>query len=78
MVFEKQFNWKVFDPKRYAKKSRNDGQNKYSKNGQEQCLRENIKHLQYFNNGQWRHSDKCKQFVYKDCTVTIGNKPSDY
>ncbi|MGC2431785.1 MAG: hypothetical protein WA393_12170 [Nitrososphaeraceae archaeon] len=31
--------------------------------------RDNIKHLQFFMNGQWRHSDKCKQLANKDCGV---------
>jgi hypothetical protein len=51
-----------------------------AQNGRERTMfdRDNIKHLQYFKNGQWRDSDKCKQFVNKDCTVTIGKKHSDY
>ena len=49
-----------------------------AKNGHERITsdRDNIKHLQYFNNGQWRHSDKCKQFTNKDCKVSIWNKSS--
>jgi len=44
-----------------------------AKNGHERVIsdRDNNKHLQYFNNGQWRHSDKCKQFTNKECTVAI-------
>lgn len=40
------------------------------KNGNERITtnRDNIKHLEYFNNGQWRHSDKCRQFTNKECT----------
>lgn len=50
-----------------------------AKNGQERIMsdRDNIKHLQYFNNGQWRHSDKCKQFTNKDCSVPVIKKRSD-
>ena len=40
-----------------------------AKNGQERITtnRDNIRHLEYFNNGQWRHSDKCSQFTNKEC-----------
>lgn len=51
-----------------------------SKNGQERVIsdRDKIKHLQYFNNGQWRHSDKCKNFTNKECVVPVWNKsPAD-
>ena len=50
-----------------------------AKNGHERITsdRDNIKHLQYFNNGQWRHSDKCKQFTNKECTVAVWNKSPD-
>ena len=42
-----------------------------AKDGQERTItdRDNIKHLQYFANGQWLHSDKCKEFTNKDCEV---------
>jgi len=41
-----------------------------AKNGQQRVTitRDNIKHLEYFNNGQWRHSDKCREFINKECT----------
>jgi len=41
-----------------------------AKNGDERITtdRENARHLEYFNNGQWRHSDKCKEFTNKECT----------
>ncbi len=44
-----------------------------AKNGHEHVVsdRDNIKHLQYFTNGQWRHSDKCKEFTNKDCTIRV-------
>lgn len=47
-----------------------------TKNGHERIVqdRDNQKHLQYFNNGQWRHSDKCKQFANKDCEVPFTKK----
>jgi hypothetical protein len=39
-----------------------------AKNGHERVTtdRDNNKHLQFFMNGQWRHSDKCKQLANKD------------
>ena len=42
-----------------------------AKNGNERITtnRDNIKHLEYFNNGQWRHSDKCSQFTNKECKL---------
>jgi hypothetical protein len=42
-----------------------------AKNGNERITtnRDNIKHLEYFNNGQWRHSDKCRQFTNKECSL---------
>jgi hypothetical protein len=42
-----------------------------AKNVQERITtnRDNIKHLEYFNNGQWRHSDKCSQFTNKECKL---------
>lgn len=42
-----------------------------AKNGHERVTtdRDNNKHLQFFMNGQWRHSDKCKQLANKDCGV---------
>jgi len=44
---------------------------KSTKNGQERIVtdRDNAKHLQYFNNGQWRHSEKCREFTNKDCKI---------
>ena len=43
---------------------------KTAKNGEQRITtnRDNIRHLEYFNNGQWRHSDKCRQFTNKECT----------
>ena len=41
-----------------------------AKNGQERVVndRDNAKHLEYFMNGQWRHSNNCKDFTNKECT----------
>jgi hypothetical protein len=46
------------------------GKSTTAKNGQERFIsdRDNQRHLQYFMNGQWRHSDRCKEFANKDCT----------
>ncbi|MDP9306088.1 MAG: hypothetical protein M3O68_07080 [Thermoproteota archaeon] len=52
------------------------GRSTTAKNGQERVItdRDNIKHLQYFANGQWRHSDKCKKFTNKECDIkTVKN-----
>lgn len=42
-----------------------------AKNGHERIVtdRENSRHLEYFNNGQWRHSEKCREFTNKDCKI---------
>jgi hypothetical protein len=42
-----------------------------AKNGNERVTinRDNVKHLEYFNNGQWRHSDKCREFTNKECMI---------
>lgn len=42
-----------------------------AKNGQERVATkpDNTRHLEYFNNGQWRHSDKCREFTNNDCKV---------
>ncbi|MGV8107351.1 MAG: hypothetical protein ACP5OH_06230 [Nitrososphaerota archaeon] len=42
-----------------------------AKNGQERIItdRDNSRHLQYFNNGQWRHSEKCRVYTNKECNV---------
>jgi sarcosine oxidase delta subunit len=42
-----------------------------AKNGQRRVItnRDNIRHLKYFMNGQWRHSAGCKEFTNKDCTL---------
>jgi len=50
-----------------------------AKNGDERIVsdRDNIKHLQYFNNGQWRHSDRCKNFTNEECKVAVGIKSAD-
>jgi hypothetical protein len=47
------------------------GKSATTKNGHERVAinRDNVKHLEFFMNGQWRHSDKCKQFTNKDCRV---------
>jgi hypothetical protein len=44
---------------------------KATKNGQERVTtnRDNVKHLEYFNNGQWRHSSKCKEYTNPECQV---------
>jgi hypothetical protein len=53
------------------------GRSTTAKDGQERVIsdRDNIKHLQYFANGQWRHSDKCKEFTNKDCDVRTLKNP---
>ena len=42
-----------------------------AKNGNERITtnRDNIRHLEYFNNGQWRHSDKCRKLTNKECSL---------
>jgi hypothetical protein len=42
-----------------------------AKNGHERIVtnRDNVRHLEYFNNGQWRHSDKCKVYTNKECNL---------
>jgi hypothetical protein len=42
-----------------------------AKNGQERVItdRDNSRHLQYFINGQWRHSEKCREYANKECKV---------
>ncbi len=49
------------------------GKSATTKNGHERVAinRDNVKHLEFFMNGQWRHSDKCKQFTNKDCRVKL-------
>jgi hypothetical protein len=52
------------------------GMSTTAKNGHERVItdRDNIKHLEYFMNGQWRHSDNCKDFTNKECTLkTVKN-----
>jgi hypothetical protein len=46
-----------------------------AKNGQERIATkaDNTRHLEYFNNGQWRHSDKCREYTNKECTVKRSN-----
>ena len=46
-----------------------------AKNGQERIATkpDNTRHLEYFNNGQWRHSDKCREYTNKECTVERSN-----
>jgi hypothetical protein len=41
-----------------------------AKNGHERIVsdRDNAKHLEYFMNGQWKHSENCKTFTNRDCT----------
>ena len=48
-----------------------------AKNGQERVItdRYNSRHLQYFNNGQWRHSEKCREYTNKECKVKRPNNP---
>jgi len=31
--------------------------------------RDNARHLEYFMNGQWKHSENCKDFTNKACTI---------
>jgi hypothetical protein len=47
-----------------------------AKNGHERVTtnRDNAKHLEYFNNGQWRHSDKCREFTNKECMIKRVNR----
>jgi len=47
-----------------------------AKNGDERITtdRENTRHLEYFNNGQWRHSDKCSEYTNKECTFKTLNR----
>jgi hypothetical protein len=47
-----------------------------AKNGNERVTinRDNVKHLEYFNNGQWRHSDKCREFTNKECMIKRVNR----
>ena len=33
--------------------------------------RDNQKHLQYFRNGNWWHSDSCKVYTNKECTTNL-------
>lgn len=42
-----------------------------AKNGNERITtnRDNIRHLEYFNNGQWRHSDNCRKLTNKECSL---------
>jgi hypothetical protein len=49
-----------------------------AKNGQERIItdRDNSRHLQYFNNGQWRHSEKCREYTNKECNVKSINNSS--
>ena len=49
-----------------------------AKNGHERITtkRDNIKHLEFFMNGQWRHSDKCKDFTNKECNMKINTSSS--
>jgi len=44
---------------------------KATKNGDQRITtnRDNARHLEYFNNGQWRHSAKCSEFTNKECTL---------
>ena len=46
-----------------------------AKNGQDRIATkpDNTIHLEYFNNGQWRHSDKCREYTNKECTVERSN-----
>ena len=41
-----------------------------AKNGHECVMsdRDTAKHLEYFMNGQWKHSENCKSFTNKECT----------
>ena len=47
-----------------------------AKNGHERIVndRDNAKHLEYFMNGQWKHSENCKTFTNKECSFkTVKN-----
>jgi hypothetical protein len=33
--------------------------------------RDSIRHLEYFNNGRWRHSDKCRDHTNKECSFVL-------
>lgn len=46
-----------------------------AKNGHERIVTHsnNSRHLEYFNNGQWRHSDKCSAFTNKECRIKRPN-----
>ena len=41
-----------------------------AKNGQTRIVedRDTNKHLEFFTNGSWRHSPKCKDITNKNCT----------
>jgi len=47
-----------------------------AKNGNDRITtnRDNIRHLEYFNNSQWRHSDKCRQFTNKEYSLVRPKK----
>ena len=44
-----------------------------TRNGQEHVItdRDKQKHLQFFRNGNWWHSEKCKDFTNKECATNI-------
>ena len=44
-----------------------------AKNGHERVIndRDNAKHLQYFMNGQWKHSENCKNLTNKECSFKV-------
>ena len=47
-----------------------------AKNGHERIVsdRDNAKHLEYFMNGQWKHSENCKTFTNKECSLKTVKK----
>jgi hypothetical protein len=46
---------------------------KSAKNGHERITidRDNSRHREFFMNGSWRHSPKCKQFTNQECSIKI-------
>jgi hypothetical protein len=71
---KKTFLWFILAPIEYMKRRVEImSQSNTTKNGQERVTtnRDNIRHLEYFMNGQWRHSHRCKEFTNKECTVKV-------
>ena len=51
-----------------------------AKNGHDRIVndRDNAKHLEYFMNGQWKHSENCKTFTNKECTFKTVKNTLEY